>query len=59
MSICVICDIDLMIFLGWDWWLSIEQDDHMRARIGQIEYLGQTLIDWGIPIVRPIGGHAV
>jgi tyrosine phenol-lyase len=35
------------------------QDDHIRARIGQIEYLGQHLLDWGIPIVRPIGGHAI
>jgi tyrosine phenol-lyase len=35
------------------------QDDHIRARIGQVEYLGQHLIDWGIPVVRPIGGHAV
>jgi tyrosine phenol-lyase len=35
------------------------QDDHIRARIGQVEYLGQKLLDWGIPIVRPIGGHAV
>jgi tyrosine phenol-lyase len=34
-------------------------DDHIRARIGQVEYLGQHLIDWGIPIVRPIGGHAI
>jgi tyrosine phenol-lyase len=34
-------------------------DDHIRARIGQVEYLGQHLIDWGIPMVRPIGGHAV
>jgi tyrosine phenol-lyase len=34
-------------------------DDHIRARIGQVEYLGAHLIDWGIPIVRPIGGHAV
>jgi tyrosine phenol-lyase len=34
-------------------------DDHIRARIGQIEYLGQHLIDWGVPVVRPIGGHAV
>ena len=35
------------------------QDDHIRARIGQVEYLGGKLISWGIPIVRPIGGHAV
>ena len=34
-------------------------DDHIRARIGQVEYLGQHMIDWGIPIVKPIGGHAV
>jgi tyrosine phenol-lyase len=35
------------------------QDDHIRARVGQVEYLGQQLIDAGIPVVRPIGGHAV
>jgi len=35
------------------------EDDHIRARVGQVEYLGQHFIDWGIPIVRPIGGHAV
>ncbi len=35
------------------------QDDHMRARVGQIEYLGQKLLDAGVPIVKPIGGHAV
>jgi tyrosine phenol-lyase len=34
-------------------------DDHIRARIGQVEYLGQHLLDWNIPVVRPIGGHAV
>jgi tyrosine phenol-lyase len=35
------------------------QDDHIRARIGQVEYLGQKLMDWGIPIVKPVGGHAI
>ncbi|MBE9002378.1 tyrosine phenol-lyase [Nostoc sp. LEGE 12447] len=35
------------------------QDDHIRARIGQVEYLGQKLLDWDIPIVVPIGGHAI
>ncbi|RCK74478.1 MAG: Tryptophanase [Ignavibacteriae bacterium] len=33
--------------------------DHIRARIGQVEYVGQKLIDANIPIVRPIGGHAI
>ncbi len=35
------------------------QDDHIQARIGQVEYLGNLLLEWNIPIVRPIGGHAV
>ena len=35
------------------------QDDHIRARVGQVEYLGQKLIEAGVPVVRPIGGHAV
>jgi tyrosine phenol-lyase len=35
------------------------KDEHVRARIGQVTYLGDKLIDWGIPVVRPIGGHAV
>jgi tyrosine phenol-lyase len=34
-------------------------DHHIRSRIGQVEYLGQHMLDWGIPIVKPIGGHAV
>jgi tyrosine phenol-lyase len=37
---------------------SVEQD-HIRARVGQVEYLGEKLAGWGIPIVVPIGGHAV
>jgi tyrosine phenol-lyase len=35
------------------------QDDHIRSRIGQVRYLGELLTDWGIPIVQPVGGHAV
>lgn len=34
-------------------------EDHMRARIGQVEYVGDKLVEMGIPVVRPIGGHAV
>jgi tyrosine phenol-lyase len=35
------------------------QDDHIRSRIGQVRYLGELLADWGIPIVQPVGGHAI
>jgi tyrosine phenol-lyase len=34
-------------------------DDYIASRIAQVRYLGRQLIDAGIPIVRPIGGHAV
>lgn len=33
--------------------------DHIHARIGQVEYLGNRLIAAGIPVIRPIGGHGV
>jgi tyrosine phenol-lyase len=35
------------------------QDDHIRARVEQVRYLGALLTDWEIPIVKPIGGHAI
>jgi tyrosine phenol-lyase len=35
------------------------QDDHVRARVGQVRYLGGLLTDWEIPIVQPVGGHAI
>jgi len=31
----------------------------MRARVGQTIYLGQKLIEYGVPIVKPIGSHGV
>ena len=35
------------------------QDDHIRARVGQVHYLGKKLEKKGIPIVKPIGTHGV
>lgn len=35
------------------------QDQHLAARIGQVLYLGKLLESSGIPIVTPVGGHAV
>lgn len=34
-------------------------DDHIRARVGQVIYLGEKMIDFGVPIVKPIGGHGI
>jgi len=34
-------------------------DAHMKARVGQVIYLGEKMISYGIPIVMPIGGHGI
>jgi len=34
-------------------------DDHVRSRVEQVRYLGDLLTAWGIPIVEPVGGHAI
>ena len=35
------------------------QDAHIRARVGQVFYLGDKLLEVGIPLVRPTGTHGV
>jgi tyrosine phenol-lyase len=34
-------------------------DDHIRARVGQVLYLGEKIRGYGVPIVLPVGGHGV
>lgn len=34
-------------------------NDHIRARVGQVIYLGEKMMEFGIPIVKPIGGHGI
>lgn len=33
--------------------------DYLDTRIGQVAYLGQKLLDNGIPVLVPFGGHAI
>ncbi len=34
-------------------------DAHIRARVGQVIYLGEKMIEYNVPIVKPIGGHGI
>ena len=35
-------------------------DDHyIASRVNQVRYLGNQLVSAGVPVIRPIGGHAV
>ena len=34
-------------------------DDHIHARIGQVIYLGEKMLEYNVPIVKPIGGHGI
>lgn len=35
------------------------QEEYIEHRVKQVRYLGDLLQDKGVPIVRPVGGHAV
>jgi len=34
-------------------------DEHQKARVGQVQYLGNLLLKAGVPIVKPVGTHGV
>ena len=38
---------------------TIVREDYLDARIEQVERFGAQLVKQGIPIIRPVGGHAV
>jgi tryptophanase len=38
---------------------EVVQDDYLRYRIRSTAYLGEALVEAGVPCVQPIGGHAV
>jgi tryptophanase len=38
---------------------EIVDEDYLRYRIRSTEYLGEALFAAGVPVIRPIGGHAV
>ena len=33
--------------------------DHIKARVGQVIYLGNKMMSYHIPIVKPVGGHGI
>lgn len=39
--------------------LESVNDNHIHARVGQVVYLGEKMMSYGVPIVKPIGGHGI
>ena len=35
------------------------EDAHIHSRVRQVRYLWKLLVNWDIPIVEPVGGHAI
>jgi len=38
---------------------EVLDEDYLAFRTGQVQHLGELLEDAGVPIVKPVGGHAV
>ncbi|MCS7081886.1 MAG: tryptophanase [Bacteroidota bacterium] len=38
---------------------EVIEEDYLRYRIASTQYVGRHLMEAGVPIVRPVGGHAV
>lgn len=38
---------------------EVFEDDYLKYRIRSTQYLGEKLNDMGVPVIMPIGGHAV
>ncbi len=39
--------------------VEVLEESYLELRIGQIQYLGNKLLEAGVPILQPTGGHAV